>query len=322
MRDKAQVVKYKEVFHRYTPQGLPSATRKHQHDNTGLLIHGIYDTYKRSKNKEFLVDMWQVVKICVEQMTKITHKSGLIKTETSIHENDVLENGFELWANCAVCRGLYDAAAIAQKVSCKKEEKEWKRAADTLKKTINQKLFDKKKRLYTKNPRHKNAADISQLSPFYFELSTDKTALKNTLKHLEEQLWESELGGFRRFKRFEIVKDWHWYTGGSGTWLVLTLWGAQFYKKTNNTQGYKKCMNFVHTVAQKTKGLLPEHIATKKEYDLWKAHETEFNNRIIAEMKSLEKLHTQTKRKYGEDIVYWALPLGWSHAEYILLMKR
>lgn len=322
MRDKAKVENYKEVFHRYTPQGLPSVTRKNQHDNTALVIHGIYDTFLHNKNKEFLIDMWPMIKVCVAKLLSLIHKNGLIKTETSIHENDVLENGFELWANCAAARALQDASHIAQKLSCSNETKEWKKASEALKKNINTKLFDKKTKLFTKNPRRPKIVDLSQLSPFYFELTDNKEVLKKTLAHLEKNLWESDIGGFRRFKRFEIVKDWHWYTGGSGTWLVLTLWGAQFYKKAGNKKGYKNCIDFVNKVAKRTGGLLPEHIATKKEYDLWKDNETEFNNRIISEMKSLEKLHEKTKKRYDEDIVYWATPLGWSHAEYILLMKK
>ena len=52
---------YGEIFHRYNKQGLPSVSRKHQHDNIGLVLHGIYDTYKFNKDKSFLQEMWPVI---------------------------------------------------------------------------------------------------------------------------------------------------------------------------------------------------------------------------------------------------------------------
>src|SRR3989338_263816 len=45
---------YNEVFHRYNVKGYPYVTRKLENDNSGLLLHGIYDTYLHSTNVLFL----------------------------------------------------------------------------------------------------------------------------------------------------------------------------------------------------------------------------------------------------------------------------
>ena len=82
---------------------------------------------------------------------------------------------------------------------------------------------------------------------------------------------------------------------------------------------YKECMLWINQIAKQSKNLLPEHIATKEEYDEWKSKEIEFNNRIINEMKKAEK---SIKKINNKKMVYWANPLGWSHAEYILLKKE
>lgn len=318
MKNLARIDYFKEVFQRYTDEGLPSVSRKKENDNSPLMIYGIYDTYFHGKNKVFLRDMWPLVKICVNYVLQNIEKNGLLRTERSVHEFFRLENGYEIWANCAACRGLYDAAKIAEKLS-KRESEKWLGSARRLNKNIKKHFFNKKLKVYMKNLNYPNVSDMSQLSPFYFEIDDNDEVIRKTLTRLKEDIWHSKLSGFRRFKKFQVVRDWHWYTGGSGPWTVMTLWGARFYKKIKDRKNYSACMNFVDETLKRTRGLLPEHISTKEEYDIWKENETEFNHRIINGMKHAEKLNSKARNKSKEDLVYWALPLGWAHAEYILL---
>ncbi len=316
MKKFSKIADYGEVFQRYNMNGLPSVTRKNQNDNEGLLLHGIYDTYKFNKNKSFLQEMWPVVRDVVKLIKKYSKRGGLVKTERSIHEFYRLERGYELWANCACCRGVKDASEVAKILGYDKEHKEWYSLYEKLHKNILKKLFDKKQGVFIKNPRYRKAPDIAQLAPFYFEITDDKKLLRQTLKHIEEHLINKEIGGVRRFRRFEICKDWHWYTGGSGSWLQFTIWMAQFYKKLGNKKKYNEYLKWVRDIAKINNNKLPEHVATKEEYDLWKDHEIEFNTRIINAMKRTEKSIKEFK---NEKIVFWANPLGWSHAEYIML---
>ncbi|MBU0466272.1 MAG: hypothetical protein KKF39_01190 [Nanoarchaeota archaeon] len=321
LNKNAKIEQYKEIFHRYTPNGLPAVTRKHQHDNTGLVLHGIYNTFLYNKNKEFLADTWALVKGCVASIEK-NIKRGLIYTETSIHEFEKLEKSHEIWANCACCRGLYDAAEIAKVLNCKTEQKRWFSEAKQLHKNIKSKLFNKRSSLYMKNTKYKTATDISQLAPFYFNLDTNKTILKKTLAHIMKNLWYGETGGIRRFKKFEIARDWHWYSGGSGAWVAFTAWLAHFYKKINDKKNAKLCESWIEKTATRTSGLLPEHVTIKEEFYEWEEHEIEFNKRILNGMRRAEKLNKTFKKKYNEDLIYWATPLGWAHAEYVLLKKK
>ena len=119
MNKNAKMEQYGEIFHRYNEQGLPFVTRKHEHDNTGLIVHGIYDTYLCCEDETFLQDMWILVFKCIKAIDSFMEK-GLIETERSIHEFYRLENGYEIWANCACCRAYYDAAEIAKILSNKK----------------------------------------------------------------------------------------------------------------------------------------------------------------------------------------------------------
>jgi len=306
---------YKEVFQRYTHNGYPSVTRRNENDNEGLLLHGIYHTFLHNKKETFLQNMWPLTKETANLLITYS-KSGLVKTERSIHEFDKLEKGYEIWANSAACRGLKDAAKIAKILNHKDLAKKWETKSKEILKNINKKLFNKKLGIYIKNTKYKESPDISQLSPFYFNIVNSKPILRKTLSFLHKHLWNEEIGGFRRFRKFEIVDDWHWYTGGSGSWIVLTCWAAKFYKKIGDKKNYNECIKWIKEISKKSRGLLPEHISTKEEYDDWKTNEIEFNTRIINETKKAEK----TIRKFkNRKIVYWANPLGWSHAEYILL---
>ena len=312
----ANVARYEEVFHRYNINGWPCVTRIDQNDNEGLVIHGIYDTYLHNKKHVFLEDTWMLVKQIVG-LIKDYSKTGLVTTKRSIHEFYRLEHGYDIWVNSACCRGLYDAAEIARLMNRDKEAQEWYDRAERLEKNIKKRFFDKKLKVYMKNLRFKGVPDTSQIAPFYFEIEDSKLLLKNTLKYLKENLWHNEVGGFRRFRKFEIVEDWHWYSGGSGSWCVLTAIMARFFKKAGDKKSYRECSNWLDKVASRTNGLLPEHIATKYEYEDWKAHEVEFNQRVINGTKQAERL----AKRFKEDLIYWAVPLGWSHAEYILLHK-
>lgn len=309
---------YKEVFHRYNLTGEPCVTREKENDNGGLLIYGIYDTYLHSKREKFLEDMWLIVKQTSEIIIS-NIKEGLVKTEKSIHEFEDLEKGYDIWVNSACCRGLKDASEIARILGHEAENKRYNEKYKLILREIKKRLFNRKKGIFIKNIKFPDAPDMSQLAPFYFEIINSKVILKRTLNFLRKHLWEENLGGFRRFRKFEICDDWHWYSGGSGSWIWLTLWVARFYKDLGNKREYKKCLNWVNKLASYSKGLLPEHIAFKEEYDAWKKHEIEFNSRIINEAKKVEKSFKEINKK---KVVYWANPLGWSHAEYILLRKK
>jgi len=314
LKKYANTKRYGEIFQRYLANGLPSVTREEENDNEGLVLYGIYDTYMTCKDMDFLESMWSLIEDASNLIISYISK-GLIKTKRSIHEFYHLEHGYEIWSNSAAVRGLYDASKMAKLLGRKKEAELYMEKADLIYRTMRKKMFNKKEGRYIKNTRFKDAPDISILAPFIFELDNSISTLKKTMVFLKKYLWDTEIGGFGRFCKFEIVRDWHWYSGGSGSWITLTLWVERFYGKIGDKRMQKKCRDWTDAVMKTSEGMLPEHIALKKEYDEWKGREIEFNSRIINETKKSER---ETHDFMGRKIVHWANPLGWSHAEYVL----
>lgn len=309
----------KEIYQRYSADGLPLVSKKHEHDNPGLVLNGIWNTYRASEDMEFLKDMWRMVLNAVNRVEKYM-RNGLIYTERSIHEFFRLENGYEIWANCANCKGLYAAGKIAETLGERKLSKKFISMSEELKRNILSNFYDKKSGIFAKtiklNGNRLFNADITQLSPFYFGLYNDKKMLESMVKFIENNLWYKELGGFMRFKKFEFVKDWHWYTGGHGAFPQFTLWMAKFYNELNNDKKCSKCVEWVEKIFTE-EGYLPEHISLQKEYEEWKKNEYEFSERILLGIKRSESLKTRLK-----GVRYWATPLGWANAEYILLAPK
>ncbi len=312
LKHNARISHYKEIFHRYTMEGLPAVTRKHEHDNNGLVLHGIWETYKAGKNESFLQEQWDFVEGIVDSILASV-KLGVVHTERSIHEFYRLECGQEIWSHCACTRGMKDAIEIAKVLGHKDKISFWSKKIKLMEKKLWDVFYEKKLGMFLKNKKV-FTYDISQIAPFYFELVNDLRILRKSMRELYKHLWNQEVGGFRRFRKFEVCKDWHWYSGGSGGWCVYTIWAAKFYKKLGDPKE-KKCLEWLGNILNSTKGLLPEHVALIKEYELWKENELEYNSRVLQEMKKIEKYCKNRKCEK----VYWALPLGWSHAEYLLI---
>lgn len=301
------------IDQRYQPNGLPFVTQRGERDASGLVLQGIWDTYEKGLNKKFLEKMWPSVKWYVD-CCESSIERGLVLTRRSIHEYIPLENGYEIWANSAVCKGLYDASKIAKELE-KKESINWEKKARKLETNIKRKLFHKRLGIYVKNLKRNGktitAPDISMLSPFYFGIDNSQRVLKKTLHVLRKNLWH-KLGGFLRFESFKICDNWHWYTGGDGPFTALTIIAARFFKQTGDKKHFKECYDWINKVH--TKGHFPERFSWKKDYELWKQSEWEFSERILKGMKRSKNIKPSIP-----GTVYWATPLGWAHAEYIFL---
>ncbi|MBI3022609.1 MAG: hypothetical protein HYY68_02640 [Thaumarchaeota archaeon] len=312
-----------EFFQRYN-KGFPYVTRSGEHDVTPLVLQGIYDTYKRSADRAFLEEMWKLTNEgATFVLNSIDSSPGLIYTLRSIHENRVLEEGFEIWANCSSAKGLLDASRMAKELGYYELSELWENSSRTLLNNVLEKLYDHDKGLFIKGLRpdgtRVESPDISELAPFYFGVCDDRAALERTLRHLKGTIWNVRIGGFKRFRDFEVVQDWHWYTGGiEDSWPIFTIWGSKFYRRLGMIEEAEECLKFVEEAAD-DEMYIPERVASVRGYLAWKENEREFSERILRGIAKVERSGFNTKIP---DHVKWAFPLGWAHAEFILLEKQ
>ena len=307
-----------EIYQRYN-KGMPYVTRRREADVTPIAIQGVYDTYRSSGDRGFLGSMWGLVGDGAKFVVAgIDADMGLVQTNCSVHESQSLEEGFEIWANSASVKGLLDASMIAGDLGQLELGREWSAKARELWRRILERLYDQKNGLFLKNLRSDgtlvNAPDVAQLAPFYFGLCQDRKILERTLRHLMDTLWNAQIGGVNRFRDFEVVRDWHWYTGGTGaSWPLFTLWMARFYQRLGDLDSMERCLRFVRA-ASTPEMEIPEKVAPMKGYLDWRENETEYNERVTNGIDRAENTSLLTP-----GYVAWACPLGWSHAEYLRL---
>lgn|GEM_PF-1003260 len=312
-----------EFYQRYNA-GLPYVSNEHELDVTPVVLNGIYDTYRKSRDGPFLEEMWGLVQECASFVeTAIDDDMGMVYTANSIHENRKLEEGFEIWTNSAAVTGLLDASRIAGALGHEDLRDAWENSSRRLLSRVVEVLYHKEEGTFIKVMRRSGekvmAPDMSQLAPFYFGVYRDDAALERTLERLKGALWNKSIGGFNRFRDFEIVDDWHWYTGGTaGVWPFFTLWAARSYKDLGIREGEISCLDFLDSVLTDDL-LIPEKVAPLEGYQEWKANELKFAHRT---MNGVRKIESKAHKIKAPGYVTWACPLGWAHAEYILLEKQ
>lgn len=309
-----------EFYQRYNAR-MPYVSNENELDVTPLVLKGIYDTYSKSSDRAFAEEMWGLVKECASFVEKaIDVDVGLVYTVNSIHENRKLEEGFEIWTNSAAVKGLLDASRMAAALGHEDLRDAWEDSSRRLLARVVEMLYDKEKGAFIKVMRRSGekvaAPDMSQLAPYYFGVYRDDAALERTLECLKTALWDKSIGGFNRFKDFEIVDDWHWYTGGTGAaWPFFTLWAARAYRDLGIREGEDSCLAFLDSIV--TDDLfIPEKVAPIDGYQEWKANELKFAHRT---MNGVRKIENNVHKIKAQGYACWACPLGWAHAEYILL---
>jgi GH15 family glucan-1,4-alpha-glucosidase len=310
-----------EILQRYAG-GYPAVSRDGEADITPIVIQGIYDTYRTTKDVDFLEEMWELVNDGAGYIAEnVDEELGLVHTTCSIHEERGLEEGFEIWANSASVKGLLDASKIAQALGDRRSAETWLCQARAIRRKIFENLYDAESGVFIKNLRMNgtrvDAPDVAQLSPFYFGICADMRIMVSTLAHLRQTLWNIKVGGFNRFRDFEIVTDWHWYTGGKdASWPLFTLWGAKFYHRAGDAGMASECMDFVRRASSREMEI-PEKVAPMSGYVEWKNHEMEYNERLLHGIARADSSTVAIP-----DYVSWACPLGWSHAEYLMMMRE
>lgn len=272
----------------------------YQIDETASIVYGIYEHYKRIKDKEFLKETLSMCKKAIEFLKKYT--DYIIDNKNS-DNNEIFERNesYDLWEmyegiHLYSLSAIYAAYSAMQNIEKELENKETvkkleksknedknkyselEKYKEKIKKYCLEKLCNKEEKTLKRNNKD-NITDISILGiiePFNM-LNIEQKEIQNTIEKINLTL-RTYTGGYIRFEDDT-------YIGGKNPWPIATLWMALYNMKSGKKEEALQEIEFVTQTATNL-GLIAEQI----------------DNGTL-----------QSK---------WVIGLGWSHAMYVIALCR
>ncbi len=237
----------------------------------------------------------------------------LIYTPNSLHEYPPTEQGLEIWANCICCAALQNIYELSTQIDA--VDMQCKEYAEKVKKGILKFMWNAQRNTFVKTIRVRESSsvlvdpDVGKYAVAEFGVLPDEdNRVRATVADVEQHLWHPELGGMCRYPKYEGRNN-----GGWGPWPNYTLMICRHYIRRGNQEKADEYMNWVVDTAYNN--LLPEHIATKKEFDEYVADFTQAG--ILREDRKRMVANAQKHPMFKKNLAYITVPLAWSHAEYI-----
>lgn len=183
--------------------------------------------------------------------------------------------------------------------------------------------------------------DITLLSPFYFGFINYPKEMEKTVRFLEKQLCDPELGMIMRYLPFYNDFTIHVHAG-NGPWLQYTAILAQYHYWAGNGKRGDELMALIDR-HRGPEGEIPEHLSTcarfkkfmEQEWETGLDFEKEFYKPILLERVSFDNILEEANnmaRSYHQTAnkcmiingssaeggyIQFAQPLMWSHMEYL-----
>jgi len=293
---------------RLDKNGRDASYKPIQLDNTGLILYAFAKYVMASKDDVFLKGYKKRINLSINYISKQIHKKYLLFTPNSIHEFPPYENGLEVWVNAVCYGGLFELKKIGFKVGLDLAR---------LKKSIvkymwNGKFFVKNIRLRESSSVASDVDACSYALADYGMFEDSSEMIRKNVKVIERDLWHEKIGGLCRYKEY-IGRN----NGGWGPWPHFTLMVCRHYIRLGNRKKADKYLKWILKIADN--GLLPEHIALKKDFEKWvKEYE---KAGLMREDRKIMVKNIRKSRMYRKGLAYSVLPLAWPHAEFIRTWK-
>ncbi|WP_423747219.1 glucoamylase (plasmid) [Haladaptatus sp. SPP-AMP-3] len=261
----------------------------------------------------------------------------LVESTTSIHEGRI-ESGYTLWVNCVFVSALRDierALSLLPEESAAVED-DIHRFRSHLEGGVKRAFTSPAQvpRRYSPEGDLDTRPDVTLFAPFYFDLEDlFGDALHEAANRSATALEDPEIGGIQRFMGFYRDFDVHQH-GGNGPWLQYTAWHAQYRFATGDPDRGNDVLATIARHANE-EGHIPEHLTTRRRFEAFMAnewdtgldYEKEFDEGVLRDVsfdfiaeelghmrEAYRDLEAQTKDR---DVVRFAMPLAWCHAEYL-----
>jgi GH15 family glucan-1,4-alpha-glucosidase len=274
---------------------------------------------------------------------------NLFHSTTSIHES-AMEQGYTCWVNFAYLYAFNLAQEVAELMDHQKIiSRDHLEFIKHFQYSINE-LFMSGDRYIRRIDPYGNMdmrPDFTLLSPYYFGIINYKAEMEKSIRFIEKQLTDTELGMIMRYLPFYNDFATHIHAG-NGPWLQYTAILAQYHYWTGNNKRGDELITRIDKYRNE-KGEIPEHLSTCKRFENfmeteWKTsidYEKEFHkpillpevdfDKILEETNNMRSSYDETGQKCtypdnktkGGGYIQFATPLMWSHVEYIraLLVK-
>ncbi len=308
-----------EWAQRYDPEGNIASYRPPQLDCNGLVLHMLRLYYESTEDRKFMEKAWKSINQGVEFIKEhYLPEERLLFSLNSIHEWPPMEAGFDVWVNVTCYSGIRSSYKIATLIKKKDKAEEWRDLARDLWIGISKKLIDGNRFIKLEDHRRISDADISEMAPYITRcIGINETVMKNTVKYIEENLWDQELTGICRY--MEKYGKPGRNNGGYGPYSMYTGWMAQYYLDIDETDKAEKYIKWF--LEYNRGGLIPEHVSTKKRFKQWKREAVEVG-RYSSVGRKEEAQRVLKSEEYKNNLVYWVVPLTWSHAEYLKIYYK
>ena len=146
-----------EFSQRYDVDGNDTSYKDLQIDGNGLILFALSKYLKASgglffdslADRAFCLKYWETIEKAVDFILQNKNDEvNLIHTINSIHEYPAYEHGFEIYANCTCCAGLFGAVEIGEALG--KDVEDWRHQAEQVRRAILESLYSPRRRSFIK----------------------------------------------------------------------------------------------------------------------------------------------------------------------------
>ncbi len=221
-----------------------------QEDETAGVLFMMGEYYDASQDKTLIENMFHTFIVpCANFMCRfIDEETGLPHASYDLWEEKFLTSTYTV---CTVIAGLDTATHLATLVDSPADALKWKQTADSIRQNLDKLyhiegyfikgflLSDDGQLVFD------NTLDISSLyGPYmYAGLPLDDKRLVSTAEHVERRLLNtSPIGGVLRYENDNYFLTKKKYKGNP--WIVCSLWLAQYYASTNQTDKAKELLDW------------------------------------------------------------------------------
>jgi GH15 family glucan-1,4-alpha-glucosidase len=299
---------------RVDTDGKDASYKPIQIDGTALNIYALSRYVKASGDIGFAKENWKILESALEYIVKNVYpEKDLVFTPNSVHEFPPMEEGLEIWANAACLAAMEHAYQLG--IDLELERMRWLESANLVRNGIKNFMWNSNVKSYIKAIRLKESssvetdADTSCLALCDLGVfPDDDPRMVSTIKRIESELWNRELGGLCRYPKYQGRNN-----GGWGPWPHFTLILARHYIRLKDRRKANELIGWVLKTAWKNE--LPEHIATIKEFE---EYVKDYEEAGLLRKDRLVMIGNARKHPmFRKGVAYVTLPLAWPHAEFI-----